>query len=60
MALSKAAETHKMIVAVDGKRTSNVTDFEEAIENAGPGEVVYLTVVRRGERQQIRLALPLR
>ena len=35
MALSKAAETHAMIVAVDGKRTSNVTDFEEAIENAG-------------------------
>jgi PDZ domain-containing protein len=60
MALSKAVETHEMIVAVDGKRTSDVIDFEEAIENAGPGEVVYLTVVRRGERQQLRLALPLR
>jgi S1-C subfamily serine protease len=49
-----------MIVAVDAERASNVIDFEEAIENAGPGEVVYLTVVRRGERQQLRLALPLR
>jgi S1-C subfamily serine protease len=60
MAISKAAETHELIVAVDGRRTSDVIDFEEAIENAGPGEAVYLTVVRRGERQQIRLALPLR
>ena len=60
MALSKAAETHELIVAVDGKRTGDVIGFEEAIENAGPGEEVYLTVVRRGERQQIRLTLPLR
>jgi S1-C subfamily serine protease len=60
MALSKAAEAHELIVAVDGKRISDVIDFEETIENAGLDEEVYLTVVRRGERQQIRLALPLR
>jgi len=60
MALSKAAETHELFVTVDGRRTTDVIHFEEAIENAGPGEEVYLTVVRRGERQQIRLALPLR
>jgi len=60
IALSNAAETHEMIIAVDGKRTCYVIDFEKAIGNAEPGEVIYLTVVRRGERQQIPLALPVR
>jgi S1-C subfamily serine protease len=58
IALSKAAEPHEMIIAVDGKRTRDVIDFEEAIEKAKPGEVIYLTVVRPGRREQIRLALP--
>jgi S1-C subfamily serine protease len=58
MALSRATETHELIIAVDGKRTCDVVDFEQAIENAEPGEMVYLTVVRHGERRQIPLALP--
>jgi S1-C subfamily serine protease len=60
MALSKVTETHELIIAVDGKRICDVADFEHAIVNAEPGEMVYLTVVRHGERQQIRLALPVR
>jgi len=32
-----------MIIALDGKRTCDLIDFEEIIENAEPGEVVYLT-----------------
>jgi hypothetical protein len=39
-------------------RTRNVTEFEEAIEKADAGEVVYLTVVSSGRREQIRVALP--
>jgi len=39
-------------------RTRNVTEFEEAIEKADAGEMVYLTVVRSGRREQIRVALP--
>jgi S1-C subfamily serine protease len=58
MALSKAAEPHEMIIAVDGKRICDVIDFEEALEKAEAGEVVYLTVVRHDRREQIRLALP--
>jgi S1-C subfamily serine protease len=58
MALSKAAESHEMIIAVDGNRTRGVTDFEEAIRKVEAGEVVYLTVVRHGRREQIRLELP--
>jgi hypothetical protein len=58
MALSKAGDAHEMIIAVDGKRTCDVIDFEEALEKAEAGEVVYLTVVRHDRREQIRLALP--
>jgi S1-C subfamily serine protease len=60
IALSKATEPHAMIIAVDGKRTCDVIDFEEAVEKAEAGEVVYLTVVSHGRREQIRLALPVR
>jgi len=58
MALNKAAEQHSLIIAVDARRVADVIDFEHAIENIEPGEVVYLTVVRHGERQQVPLALP--
>jgi S1-C subfamily serine protease len=58
IALSKAAEPHEMIIAVDGKRTCDVIDFEEALAKAAAGEVVYLTVVRHKRREQIHLALP--
>ena len=58
MALSKIGEPHETIIAVDGERTRNVTEFEEAIEKADAGEVVYLTVVSSRRREQIRVALP--
>ena len=51
-------QPHETIIAVDGERTRDVTDFEEVIEKAKPGEVVYLTVVSGGRREQIRVALP--
>ena len=60
MALSKIGVPHEMIIAVDGKRTYSVTDFEGEVENAEAGEVVYLTVIHNGRREQIRLALPAR
>lgn len=60
MALSKIGEPHQVIIAVDGERTRNVTEFEDAIEKADAGEVVYLTVVSRGRRKQIRVTLPTR
>jgi hypothetical protein len=58
MALSKIGEPHETIIAVDGERTRNVTEFEEAIEKADAGEVVYLTVVSSRRREQVRVALP--
>jgi hypothetical protein len=58
MALSKIGEPHETIIAVDGERTRDVAEFEEAIEKADAGEVVYLTVVSSGRREQIRVPLP--
>jgi S1-C subfamily serine protease len=60
MALSKIGVPHEMIIAVDGKRTYGVTDFEGEVEKAEAGEVVYLTVIHNCRREQIRLALPAR
>ena len=59
MALSKIGEPHETIIAVDGERTRNVTEFEQVIEKADAGEVVYLTVVSSGRREQIRVTLPI-
>jgi S1-C subfamily serine protease len=58
MALSKIGEPHETIIAVDGKRIRSVTEFEEAIEKADAGEVVYLPVVSNRRHEQIRVALP--
>jgi S1-C subfamily serine protease len=58
MTLSGIGQAHETIIAVDGERTRDVTGFEEAIEKAEAGEVVYLTVVSGGRREQIRVALP--
>lgn len=50
--------SRELIIAVDGQRTRDVTDFGEAIEKAEAGEVVYLTVLSHGQREQLRVELP--
>jgi S1-C subfamily serine protease len=49
--------SRELIIAVDGQRTRDVTDFGEAIEKAEAGEVVYLTVLSHGQREQLRVEL---
>jgi len=60
MALQQSGigQSRELIIAVDGQRTRDVTDFGEAIEKAEAGEVVYLTVLSRGQREQLRVELP--
>ena len=55
---SGIGQSHQLIIAIDGQRTRDVTDFGEAIENAEAGEFVYLTVLSHGEREQLRVELP--
>lgn len=44
-------------MALDGQRIRDLIDFEEALEKAEAGEMVYLTVIRQGQREQLRLSL---
>ena len=55
---SGIGQSHELIIAIDGKRTRDITDFGEAIEKAEAGEFVYLTVLSHGEREQLRVELP--
>jgi S1-C subfamily serine protease len=55
---SGIGQSHELIIAIDGQRTRDITDFGEAIEKAEAGEFVYLTVLSHGEREQLRVELP--
>jgi S1-C subfamily serine protease len=55
---SVLGESHVLIIAVDGERTRNLDDFMRAIGEAEAGEIVYLTVVSDGRRNQFRVELP--
>ncbi len=47
------AESHDLIIAVDGNRVRNTLDLIEAVQDTQKGDAVYLTIVRKGERKQI-------
>jgi S1-C subfamily serine protease len=55
---SGIGQSHELIIAIDGQRTRDITDFGEAIEKADAGEFVYMTVLSRGQREQLRVELP--
>jgi S1-C subfamily serine protease len=46
-------ESYDMIIGVDGTRVTNYLDFEDRMRDIQPGEIVYLSVVRNGQRVQI-------
>lgn len=48
-------ESHEFIMAVDAMRTRDVHELAAALEQDRPGETVYLTVVRNGQREQLQL-----
>jgi S1-C subfamily serine protease len=54
---SGVGESREFIIAVDGNRTHDVNDFGEALSQAQPGQIVYLTLVRNGQREQLRIRL---
>jgi hypothetical protein len=41
-------ESHDLIIAVDGERTRNIADLQDALSREDGGEVVYLVVIRAG------------
>jgi S1-C subfamily serine protease len=55
---SEIGESREVIIAVDGQRTRDVSDFGEVMGKAEAGESVYLTVVSGGQRRQVAVELP--
>jgi S1-C subfamily serine protease len=50
-------KSQELIIAVDGVRIHDVSDFGAALDKVQPGEVLYLTIIGGGRRKQIRVAL---
>jgi len=46
-------DTYDMIIGVDGNRVTNFLDFEDRMRDLQPGETVYLSIVRNGNRMQV-------
>jgi len=55
---TQAGESYDLIVGVDGTRVTGVLDLEDCLRDAQPGEIVYLSIVRNGERVQVPVPLP--
>jgi len=55
---SGIGQSQELIIAVDGERTYDITDLEAALDQAKPGELVYLTVVSGGRRKQLTMVIP--
>ena len=51
-------ESYDMIIGVDGVRVTNFLDFEDLMRDVQPGEIVYLSIVRDGNRVQVPVPLP--
>jgi len=54
----RIGETYDLIIAVDATRVTNFLDFEDRMRDVQPGEIVYLSIVRNGERRQVAVQLP--
>src|SRR5262249_54644288 len=48
-------ESYDLIIGVDGSRVTNFLDFEERLRDVQAGEIVYLSIIRNGERKQIQV-----
>jgi hypothetical protein len=50
---TRFGETFDLIIAVDGQRVRVIPDFEHAIAEARLGDIIYLTILRHGQRLQL-------
>jgi S1-C subfamily serine protease len=54
----RLGQSYDLIIGVDGTRVTNFLDFEDRMRDVQPGEIVYLSVVRDGERIQVPISVP--
>jgi len=52
------ATANDVIVAIDADRTRNINELETCLRNAKAGETIYLSIIRDGRREQLRLVAP--
>lgn len=51
-------QSYDVIIGVDGNRVRNTFELFQAVQNAQPGDVFYLTVVRKARRMQVTVSIP--
>lgn len=55
---SGVGESYDMVIGVDSLRVTNFVDFSDRLRDVQPGEIVYLNVLRDGQRVQIPVKIP--
>ena len=55
---SNFGENYDLIIGVDGARVTNYLDFQDRLHDVRPGEIIYLSIVRDGKRQQVKVFVP--
>ena len=53
-----SATAYDVIVAVDADRTRNISELEDCLRNVKASETIYVTVIREGRREQLRVLAP--
>jgi PDZ domain len=54
----RIGESYDLIIGVDGSRVTNFLEFQDRLRDVQAGEIVYLSVLRNGERKQIQVPVP--
>jgi S1-C subfamily serine protease len=58
LARMPSTKTYDVIVAIDAQRIEDVEELESSLRNATAGETIYLTIIRDGQRLQLRMPMP--
>jgi hypothetical protein len=53
-----SSNARDVIVAIDAERTQDILDLRNSLQEAKLGEVVYLTIIRDGVRNQVKVLVP--
>ncbi len=54
---SSIGVSHDTIIAVDSERTRDVQELEDAVARGREGPILYLSVIRKGRRNQIQVLM---
>jgi S1-C subfamily serine protease len=54
---ARIGEHYDLIIGVDGYRVTSVLDFQDCMRDLQPGQIVYLSVVRDGDRVQVPVTM---